>query len=77
MSCVGSFWPPGNWCRVGQRSVAATFFSSRSSGKKDRDTNVVHSLTDRENPQKTLERKVDLAVRGEREAQQKMYEAEA
>ena len=37
----------------------------------------MHSLRDRENPQKILERKVDLVVRGERRAQQKLYEAEA
>ena len=40
--------------------------------------NVVHSLRDRENLQKILERKVDFAVRGEeREAQQKLYQAGA
>ena len=54
------------------------FFSSHSSkGKGDRDTNVVHSLKDRENLQKILGRKVDLAVRGERIAHQKLYHAEA
>ena len=36
----------------------------------------MHSLRDRKNPE-ILERKVDLAVRGEREAQQKLYQAEA
>ena len=45
--------------------------------ERDRDTNTVHSLSDKENLQKILERKVDLAVRGERETQQKMYQAEA
>ena len=43
--------------------VATTIFSSRSKGKRDRDTNVVHSLNDRANLQKILERKVDSAVR--------------
>ena len=57
--------------------VAATIFSSQSKGKRDRDTNVVHSLKDRENLQKILERKVDSAVRGERVTQQNLYEAEA
>ena len=37
----------------------------------------MHSLKDRENLQKSLHRKVDSAVRGERMAQQKLYEAEA
>ena len=48
---------------LNRESVATTRFSSES--------------RDRENLQKILERKVDLAVRGEREAQQKMYQAEA
>ena len=60
-----------------RESVAATIFSSQSKGKRDRDTNVVHSLKDRENLQKILERKLDSAVRGERVTQQKLYEAEA
>ena len=37
----------------------------------------MHSLKDRENLFKFLERKVDSAVRGEKMAQQKLYEAEA
>ena len=40
-------------------------------------TNVVHSLNDRNNLQKILERKVDSAVRRERMAQQRLAEAEA
>ena len=44
---------------------------------RDRDTNVVHLLKGRENLQKIFERKVDSAVRGEGEAQQKLYQAEA
>ena len=43
--------------------VATTIFSSHSKGKRDRDTNVVHSLKDRENLQKILARKVDSALR--------------
>ena len=35
----------------------------------------MHSLKDKENLQMILDRKVDFAVRGERIAQQKMYEA--
>ena len=57
--------------------VATTLFSSQSKGKRDRDTNVVHSLRDRESLQKILEGKVDVAVRGERVAQQKLFEAQA
>ena len=62
---------------IERESVVSTFFSSQSKRKRDRDQNVEHSLRDRENLQKTLERKVDSAVRGERMAQQKLYEAEA
>ena len=54
-----------------RESVAATIFGSQSKGKRDRDTNVVLSLKDRENLPKTIERKIDVAVRGERIAQQK------
>ena len=57
--------------------VAATIFSSRSKGKRDRDTNAVHSLKDRDNLRKILERKVDSAVRCELLSQQKVYEAES
>ena len=57
--------------------VSTTIFSSQSQGKRGRDANVVHSLTDRENLQKILERKVDSAVQGEMMAQRKLYEAEA
>ena len=60
-----------------RESVATTIFSSQSKGKRDRDTNVVHSLKDRDNLHKILERKVDSAVRGEMMAQRKLYEAEA
>ena len=60
-----------------RESVATTIFSSQSKGKRDRDTNVAHSLKDRKNLQKILERKVDSAVRGEMMAHRKLYEAEA
>ena len=39
--------------------VATTIFSSHTKGKRDRDTNVVHSLKDGENHQKILARKVE------------------
>ena len=69
-------WRQGNWRRVGE-SVATTIFSSLWRGKRYRDTNVVHALRDRENPQKILERKVGLVVQGQKDAQQKLYQAEA
>ena len=37
----------------------------------------MHVLRDRNNLQKILERNVDLAIRGEKEAQQKLCQAEA
>ena len=60
-----------------RESVATTLFSSQSSGNRDRQLNFVHALRDRENLQKILERKVDSAVQGEKEAQQILYQAEA
>ena len=62
---------------IERESVVSSIFSSQSKSKRDRDQNVVHSLRDIENLQKPLARKVDSAVRGERMAQQKLYEAEA
>ena len=59
-----------------RESVAATIFSSQSKVKRDRELNLVHALRDRDNLQKILERKVDLAIQGENEAQQKLYQAE-
>ena len=60
-----------------EKRFFSTLFRSESKGKRDRDQNVVQSLEDREHLHKILERKVDLAVRGERIAQQRLYEAEA
>ena len=60
-----------------RESVATALFSSRSRGRRDRELNLVHALRDRENLQKILERKVDSAVQGEKEAQQILYQAEA
>ena len=65
-----------NEVELDQESVATTLFSSQSKGKRDRELNLVHALRDRDNLQKILERKVDLAIQGE-EAQQKLYQAEA
>ena len=44
--------------------------------KRDRDSNVVQTLRDRENLHKILERKFELAVRRENAAQNKVSEAE-
>ena len=40
--------------------------------KRDRDSNVVQTLRDRENLHKILKRKAESAVRGENEAQKKI-----
>ena len=53
------------------------FSFQQSRGKRDREFNFVHALRDRDNLEKILERKVDLATQGEKEAQQKLYHAEA
>ena len=60
-----------------RESVATTILSSLSRGKRDRELNFAQALRDRENLQKILERKVDLAVRGEGGAQQTLFRAEA
>ena len=57
--------------------VATTIFSSQSGGERDRELKFVHALRDRDNLQKILERKVDLAIQEEEETQQKLYQAEA
>ena len=38
---------------------------------------IVQTLRDRQNPHKIFERKAEMAVRGEKLAQQRLYEAEA
>ena len=48
-----------------------------SKEKRDRDQNVVQTLKDRQNIHKILEVKADLAVRGEKLAKQRLFEAEA
>ena len=60
-----------------RESVATTPFCSQPRRKRDRELNFVHALRDRDNLEKKLERKVDLAIQGEKEAQQKLYHAEA
>ena len=60
-----------------RESVATAIFSSQSRRRREIEIQkVVHSLRDSENLQKLLERKVDSAVRGEKMAQQNLYEAE-
>ena len=52
-----------------RESVATTLFILQSRGKRDQEFNFVHALWDRDNLQHFLERKVDLAIQGEKEAQ--------
>ena len=58
-----------------RESVATTLFSSQSRGKRARELNFVHVL--RESRKKIRLRKVDSAIQEEKEAQQKLYQAEA
>ena len=60
-----------------RETVVSNLFRSVSKGKRDRDQNVVQTLRDRQNLHIILERKAGLAVRGEKLAQQRLYEAEA
>ena len=60
-----------------RESVVSTLFRSESKGKRDRGQNDVHSSRDRENLHEIHERKAEMAVPGERMAQQRLYEAEA
>ena len=63
-------------CFLDSESVATTIFESQSKRKRDQDTDVLHSLKDRENLQQILGRKIDSAVRREMVAQQKLHETE-
>ena len=58
-------------------TIVPSVFESVSREKRDRDLNVVQTLKDRQIIHKILERKAAIAVRGERMAQQRLYEAEA
>ena len=53
-----------------EKPLFPLFWRSESKGKRDRDQNVVQSFKDREISTKILERKAELAVRGEKMAQQ-------
>ena len=54
--------------------VVSSLFEFVSKGKRDRDLNVVR---DRQHLHKIIERKAELAMKGEKLAQQILYEAEA
>ena len=60
-----------------RETVVSSLFESVSKEKRDRYLNVVQTLRDRQNIHKILERKVELAVRGEKLARQRSHEAEA
>ena len=49
-----------------RESVLPTIFSAQSKGKRDRDQKVVQTLKDLQNLHNILERKAELAVRGEK-----------
>ena len=55
----------------------ASLFKSVSKEKRDRDQNVAQTLKERQNIPKILERKAEMAARGEKLAQQRSYDAEA
>ena len=60
-----------------RETVVSSLFGSVSKGKRDRDQNDVQTSRDRQHLHKILERRAELAVRGEELAQQRLYEAEA
>ena len=60
-----------------RETVVSSLFDSVSRRKSDRDQNVAQTLRDRQNLHKILERKAELAMRGEKLAQQRLYQAEA
>ena len=57
---------------MGRDTVVSSLFGSVSKGKRDRDQNVVQTLRDKHNLHKILERKAELAVPGEKLAQQRL-----
>ena len=61
---------------IDRETVVSILFGSVSNWKRDRDQNVVQPFGDRQILHIILERKAALAVRGEKLAQQKLYEAE-
>ena len=59
-----------------RETVVSSLRGSVSKEKRDRDQNVVQTFGDRQHLHKILEQKAELAVRGEKFAQQRLYEAE-
>ena len=62
---------------VDHETIVPSVFESVSREKRDRDLNVEQTLKDRHNVHKFLERQAESAVRGEKLAQQRLFEAEA
>ena len=60
-----------------RETVVSSLLGSVSKRRRDRDKHVVQTLRDRQHLHKILERKAELTVRGEKLAQQRLYEAEA
>ena len=58
-------------------TVVSSLFGSVSKDNRDRDQNVVQTLRDKQNLHKILTQKAELAVRGEKLAQQRLYEGDA
>ena len=59
-----------------RETVVSSLFESVSKAKRDRDVSVVQTSRDRQHLHKILERKGELAVRREKLAQPRLYEAE-
>ena len=57
---------------IDRETVLSSLLGSTSKGKRDRDQNVVQAWRDRQNLHKILERNAELAVRGEKLAQQRL-----
>ena len=57
---------------VDRETVVSSLFGSVSKGRRDRDQNVVQTLREGQNLHKLLERKAEVAVRGEKKAQQRL-----
>ena len=62
---------------IDRETVVSSVLGSVSKENRDRDQNDVQTLRDRQNLHNILERKDELAARGEKLAQQRLYEAEA
>ena len=61
---------------VDRGTFVSSLFGSVSKRKRDRDQNVVQTFRDRQNLHTILERQAELALRGEKLAQQRLCEAE-